>query len=206
MSITYIDNHPSIKSNIPITSEEGFMKKLCMILTLALILSIMVGCQEQEAMAELEALKAQAEVEAQNKDIVRRYFEMVDRGDVESLYKFVDENFEPDYIDHSASYEEHGIEGVRKHLEFAFNTFGDMKHELKVMIAEGDLVSIRGTFQATHKGDFFGVQPTGTKLTCPMLYMFRVKEGKLQECWIDSDSLLSMAMQLGLELRPKEEP
>jgi len=181
------------------------MKILCMILPSALILCFAVGCQDQEASAELEAFKAQAAVEKQNKDLVRHYFEMVDRGDVESLYKFVDENFESDYIDHSASYEEHGIEGVRKHIKFAFDTFGDMKHELKIMIAEGDLVSIQGTFQATHKGDFLGVQPTGTKLTCPMLWMFWVRKGKIQEGWIDSDSLLSMAMQLGLELRPKEE-
>ena len=79
-----------------------------------------------------------------------------------------------------------------------------MEHHLEEMIAEGDLVSIRGTFQATHNGEFLGIQPTGTKLRCPMLWMFRVKEGKIQEGWIDSDSLLSLAMQLGMELKPKE--
>jgi hypothetical protein len=44
----------------------GQMKKLCMVLPLALILCFMVGCQDKEAMAELEAFKAQAEVEEQN--------------------------------------------------------------------------------------------------------------------------------------------
>jgi predicted ester cyclase len=180
------------------------MKKLYLILPLALILCFMVSCQDKEAMAELEAMKAQAEVEEQNKDIVRRYFRLVDKGDVESLFTFIDENFEPDYIDYSASYEEHGIEGVKKHIKFAFDTFGDMQHELKVMIAEGDMVSIRGTFQATHKGDFFGVQPTGTKLKCPMLWRFWVRKGKIQGGWIDY-SLLSIATQLGMELKPKEE-
>ncbi len=46
------------------------MKKLCMILPLALILCFMVGCQNQEAMAELEEMKAQAEVEEQNKEVI----------------------------------------------------------------------------------------------------------------------------------------
>ena len=180
------------------------MKKQFMILPLALFLCFMVGCQDKAAMAELEVMKAQAALEEQNKEIVRGYFESVDKGDVDSLLMFVEENFAPDYIDHSASYEEHGIEGVKKHVKFAFNTFGDMRHDLEEIMAEGDLVSIRGTFQATHKGDFMGVQPTGTKLTCPGLWMFRVKEGKIQEGWIDSDSLFSMAMQLGMELKPKE--
>ena len=182
------------------------MKKISMILPLALILCFMVGCQDKEAMAEREVFRfrAQEALEEQNIEIVRRYFESVDKGDVESLLVLVDEIFAPDYIDNSASYVEHGIEGVKKHVKFAFNTFGDMRHGLEEMIAEGDLVCIRGTFQATHKGDFMGVQPTGTKLTCPMLWMFRVKEGKIQEGWIDWDSLFSMAMQLGMELKPKE--
>ena len=38
-----------------IISEEGNMKKLYIILPLALILCFMVGCQSQEAMAEIHA-------------------------------------------------------------------------------------------------------------------------------------------------------
>jgi hypothetical protein len=51
------------------------MKKKFMIPLLALILCFMVGCQGKEAMAELEAMKAQAEVEAQNKALMRKSFE-----------------------------------------------------------------------------------------------------------------------------------
>jgi hypothetical protein len=42
------------------------------ILSLALVLCFMVGCQDKEAMAELEAMKVQEELEEQNRDIVRR--------------------------------------------------------------------------------------------------------------------------------------
>jgi len=45
------------------------MKKLLIILPLALILCFMVGCQDKEAMAELEEFRAQAAVEEQNKEI-----------------------------------------------------------------------------------------------------------------------------------------
>jgi predicted ester cyclase len=154
----------------------------------------MVGCQDKEAMAELEEFKAQAAVEEQNKEIVRRYFESVDKGDVESLYALVDEIFAPEAID-----------ATKDHIKFAFDTFGDMQHDLEEMIAEEDIVSIRGTFQATHKGNFFGVEPTGVKLSCLSLWMFRVKEGKIQESWIDWDSLYNiLTTQLGMELKPKE--
>jgi len=45
------------------------MKNLYMILPTALILCFMVGCQDKEAMAELEKFKAQVEVEEQNKTL-----------------------------------------------------------------------------------------------------------------------------------------
>ncbi len=48
------------------------MNKLFIILSLPLILCLMVSCQDNEAMAELEAMKAQAEVEEQNKAIMIR--------------------------------------------------------------------------------------------------------------------------------------
>ena len=61
------------------------MKKHYMILTLVLILCFMVGCQDKEAMAELEAMKAQAEIEEQNKALVMRYFGAVESGDLEAV-------------------------------------------------------------------------------------------------------------------------
>ncbi len=51
------------------------MKKLYMILPLALILCFVVGCQDKTAMAELEAMKAQAEVEEQNMAVVKQLME-----------------------------------------------------------------------------------------------------------------------------------
>ena len=39
------------------------MKKLCMVLPLALILCLMVGCQDMDAITELETMKGQAAVE-----------------------------------------------------------------------------------------------------------------------------------------------
>ncbi len=51
------------------------MKKLLLILPLTLILCFMVGCQDKEAIAELEEFKAKAEVEEQNKELVKRIFE-----------------------------------------------------------------------------------------------------------------------------------
>jgi ketosteroid isomerase-like protein len=54
----------------------------------------MVGCQSQEAMAELEEFKAQAEVEKQNKELVKRMYETFEKGDFEAYKEVV----APEYV------------------------------------------------------------------------------------------------------------
>ena len=76
------------------------MNKLFIILSLALILCFMVSCQDKEAIAELEAMKAQAEVEEQNKAILRRVHDEVwSMGNLE----VVDELYAPNYGAHWTS-------------------------------------------------------------------------------------------------------
>ena len=51
------------------------MKKLLMILLLALILCFVVGCQDKEAIAELEEFRAQAELEEAGEVVLREAVE-----------------------------------------------------------------------------------------------------------------------------------
>ena len=83
------------------------MKKLFMILPLALILCFMVGCQDKEAMAELEAMKAQAGIEEQNKEIVERYWDEKWNARNPGI---LDELMTSDVIYHGTSMEMNGIE------------------------------------------------------------------------------------------------
>jgi len=68
------------------------MKKLLLILPLALILCFMVGCQDKEAMAELEEFRAQKEIEKQNKELAKELFAAIDAGNFDKLKElFVDD-------------------------------------------------------------------------------------------------------------------
>ena len=82
------------------------MNKLYMILPLALILCFMVGCQDKEAMAELEEFRAQAEVEEQNIALIMREYEAWNSGDVEAIKEI----FSPDYVYHSLSGQDESLE------------------------------------------------------------------------------------------------
>ena len=180
------------------------MKKLFMILSLVLILCFMVGCQDKEAMTELEKFKAQAAVEEQNKAIVERWFTEGDKGKEQSL-ALIDELIAGDYVCHFASYDINGPDGLKEHINQASGVFSNMQHIIRANFAEGNNVTTRCIFRAIHSGDFMGISGTGSQLEVPIIYMFRIEDGKMKECWVDWDSLLTLTMQLGMELKPKEE-
>ena len=174
------------------------MKKLLLVLPLALILCFMVGCQDKVAMAELEEFRAQAEVEKQNKASFRYMMEETDKGN----YSAWDEVCSPDYVSHwgeiSWNLEEH--KQANRPLLVAFP---DLKHELNNLIAEGDRVVLRLTLTGTHEGEYMGIPPTGNKIKYTAMLEGRFSEGKLVELWGVGD-MLTLMQQLGMELKPKE--
>ncbi len=177
------------------------MKKLSIILPMALTLCFMVGCQDKEAMAELEAMKAQAEVEEQNKELARKMFEAWGKGDFET-YK---ELLAPDYAYYSPSRstkpmsQEETIE-IRKMLQKAFP---DISWSIEELIATEDKVIIRSIERGTHEGEFMGIPATGNKYETSGISIRRIENGKVVEEREDFD-MLGLYQQLGTELKPKE--
>jgi steroid delta-isomerase-like uncharacterized protein len=176
------------------------MKKLCMILPLALILCFVVGCQDKEAMAELEAMKAQAEVEEQNKELVRQLYEAIDEQNFDTFLEFS----ASDGVCHIPGVPEAvPLEAVTQVIKSYYEAFPDSTHDIKAVIAEGDMVAVRFTQVSTHTGDYEGIPPTGNKISVECQHMFRLANGKIAEAWLVEDNL-GMMMQLGMELKPKE--
>ena len=176
------------------------MKKLCLALLLALILCFMVGCQDEEAMAELEEFKAQAAVEEQNKALVKRHYEAVNSGDVEALREF----FSSDYVYNTPAGNDESLEHmIEKHLKLQMEAFSDRIFSVEDMLAKGDKVVSRFTGRGTHVGEFYGIPPTGKKFEITGIEIWQVENGKIVESWDAHDSL-SLFQQLGFELKPKE--
>jgi predicted ester cyclase len=64
-------------------------------------------------------------------------------------------------------------------------------------VVQGDRCSCRWTAGGTHRGDLFGIGPTGRYLTHHGTATFRVREGKIAECWAEWDAL-DLMQQLGV--------
>lgn len=174
------------------------MKKLCVILPIALILCFTVGCQDKDALAELEAIKAQEEVEEQNKTLVLRLYEEVFNA---RNLAIIDEIVSPNFIDHNP---EPGFppdrDGIKQVIIGFRDFFPDNQLTVEDWVVEGDKVVTRVIFRGTHQGEFLGIPPTGKQVMMTGFDIHRIKDGKIVERWGLFDTLMLM-QQLGQELK-----
>jgi predicted ester cyclase len=133
---------------------------------------------------------------ADNKMVIRRFYEEVmGQGRVEILDEVMDENF----VDHGEAFfgSPKGRETLRQGIAATHGILAGLTVTLEEMIAEGDMVGVRGVMRCTHQGKFVGVAPTGNELTWTGNAIFRLSAGKIAERWFNSDSI-SIVRQLGV--------
>jgi predicted ester cyclase len=79
--------------------------------------------------------------------------------------------------------------------------FPDLQIPIEDVIAEGDRVVTRWTTRGTHQGELMGAAPTGNQLTVTGILIDRVSGGKIEEEWVDYDTLHLM-QQIGAVPQP----
>lgn len=132
----------------------------------------------------------------QNKAVVRRFYEEVmNNGRVEIL----DELMAADFSDNGETLfgSPQGRDAVRQGVLETRNVLPGLNVHIDDMIAEGDMVGVRGTMRCTHGGPFLGVPGSGNELSWQGLAMFRVTGGKLVARWFNSDGL-GIVRQMGI--------
>ena len=77
------------------------------------------------------------------------------------------------------------------------SAFSDVNYSINDILADGDKAVIRFTMQATHKGTFMGIPPTGKQITVKGVEIDKIVGGKIAETWDFLDSM-GMMNQLGV--------
>lgn len=129
------------------------------------------------------------------KDIVRRYVDAITSGDLDRL----DELMTADYVHHDPNFPpdfQSGLDSYKQGVRMFRVAFPDIKETMEDVIAEGDKVVTRHTWQGTHRGDLMGIPPSGKQVTFSMISVFRIAGGKMAEGWVNFDAL-GMMQQLG---------
>jgi len=178
------------------------MKKLSMVIPFVILLCFIFSCQDKEAMAELEAMKAQAEVEEKNKELIRNLFEQWHSRNIDNMRKLYAPNAKFNHPSAGATPIpfEKALEGIQMYWQ----AFPDLTLTIEDLIAAGDKVVVRFIGRGIHQGDLGGIPATGMKTEASAIEIFHIEDGKIVEAWEISDTL-GLMQQLGMELKPKEE-
>src|ERR1043165_8743700 len=131
----------------------------------------------------------------ENKALVRRFYEEIDKGNIDIL----DELLTEDYLDHNPP-PFPGIGPGREGVKYAFKIFLTATpgyHKIEDMIAEGDKVVTRLTSIGKHEGDLPGAPATGNAMKMTSITIHRIENGKLAEKWSEKD-MISLLQQIGM--------
>jgi steroid delta-isomerase-like uncharacterized protein len=96
-----------------------------------------------------------------------------------------------------------GIQNIKNHIEVSRKAFPDLKFIIEDTIAERNEVVVHWKAQGTHKGQFFGMQPTNRKVIVDGTSIYRLEGSKIAEAYANWN-LASMMQQLGVIELPKE--
>jgi steroid delta-isomerase-like uncharacterized protein len=132
---------------------------------------------------------------AKNKQLVREHYEATTNNYDSAA---IDRQVGDDFVDHGTP-GVMGPNGVKRHITALHAAFPDMRVTIDAIVAEGDLVAVRGTWQGTHRGEFRGIKPAGAKVEFTGMVFWRVRAGKIRERWglVDAPALMQQLTSSG---------
>ena len=90
-------------------------------------------------------------------------------------------------------------EGFQQFYGMLLLAFPDATMQINEQLAERDLVATRKTLRGTHRGELWGLPPTGNRVEWEFIAIFRVRDGQLVEHWTHMD-----LEALRRQMRPRE--
>jgi steroid delta-isomerase-like uncharacterized protein len=123
----------------------------------------------------------------QNKQVVRQFFELLDRHDTEKMGQLLVST--TNYSFQPSGTPALDWNGHKRLLSAVSRAFPDLNHNIEDMVAEGDKVAVRLNVTGTHKGEFQGIAPSGRKLSLDEMAFLTIIDGRITEGWITSDTM-----------------
>ena len=164
------------------------MKKTVLVIV---TLTLLIGnsCQDQTALAELEKLKAQTQLEEQNKALAERWHQDLT---IERNWDVADEILASDFVLH---YDAPGVEDINgleevKTLDEMWKNMPNLKINNHEIIAEDNYVLIRWDASFDHTLDLMGIPASGNHISGVYgMDLFLIKDGKITDLWQSYDQL-----------------
>jgi predicted ester cyclase len=149
--------------------------------TALMLLSLPVGSRAQSRSAAVQS--------AQQKRVLSYFHDVLDGRQID----LIDNMFQPDCALHFGSSDVKGIAGVRSMVERIDTTYSRLTTEVHDIFESGDRVAVRLTHRATGAGALRSRIGTydlnGKSITWDAIVIFRMRNGKIAEEWVNRDEL-----------------
>lgn len=116
----------------------------------------------------------------QNKQLVKRFYEAIGRGDFDALRDMV----HPDFVFYSQiDTPKPGVQGLMESEKPSFDAFESFIFPIDTLVAEGDKVAAYMRFEGKgYRTDIFGdVPPRGQNVRISLMMLLTFKDGKVVE-------------------------
>jgi steroid delta-isomerase-like uncharacterized protein len=133
-------------------------------------------------------------LQEQNKQLVRQFFEALDRQDTEKMDQLVSS---ANYSLHFCGMPPLDWNANKKEFLAPFNkAFPDLTHDIVDLVAEGDKVAVSVNVTGTYKGEFQGIPATGKQVSFTAMDILTIVDGKITEEWATAD-IMGLMQQIG---------
>lgn len=133
----------------------------------------------------------------ENKDLIRRYIQAVDDNHTND-WSVLDEYIAEDFVAHNPPVPGVSLDrdGMKQAAEI-FRVATPGRHEIRMQVAEGDLVVSHIVGRGMQEGEFLGIPPTNKEVETNGIAIHRIRDGKIVEYWSVVD-VARVLQQLGV--------
>ena len=116
--------------------------------------------------------------------IERFYHEMWNRFDKTIIPEILTEDLQ---FRGSLGQSKRGYAEFGEYVDFIQRAFPDFANKIEESISEGDKAFARLTYRGTHRGEVFGIAPTGRSIQYAGAAVFKFRGNRIAEVWVLGD-------------------
>jgi len=119
----------------------------------------------------------------QNKQLIQRYMKAIDENET-SDWSILDDYIAEDFVAHNPAIPGVSLDrdGMKQAAEI-FRVATPGRHEIKMQVAEGDLVVSHIVGIGRHAGELLGIPATNKEIESDGIAIHRIRDGKIAEYW-----------------------
>ena len=164
-------------------------KQIAISLSFLAVSVLIASCGENQQNVQTSKLEGQAVLEEANIRIIKSFYEYMDRQDSTSLEKLISKNFA---LFFGSSEEPVRYDQIKPLIKEVYLAFPDYKHEIEIIFASGDYVTVKVDHIGTHTSTYMGVAPTGKRVSYKSIFIFTLEGGLITDVHGMEDDLAAL--------------